>query len=221
VTLDAMYLEKTSQYYASERRDMLPFIPKGVSTLLDVGCSSGAFGAIVKSERACSVVGVEPHGPAAQEASKRLDYVLNAGFPLSSDQLVALGRFDCITFNDVLEHIIDPWAALDQAKALLNPGGAIVASLPNVRHYPTLRKLVLSGEWKYDAEGVLDRTHLRFFTPSSMRSLFEDSGLDVVTITPMGWTNFPLWLSVINRLASRRFQDSHHMYFACVARVRG
>ena len=87
-----------------------------------------------------------------------------------------VGSFDCILFNDVLEHMLAPELALRYARRLLTPGGVVVASIPNIRSFPTLWRLMFHGSWEYQDAGVLDRTHLRFFTKSSMVDMFEREG---------------------------------------------
>ena len=93
--------------------------------------------------------------------------------------------FDCIVFNDVLEHMIDPWSAVGAAKLMLADGGTAVASLPNVRSLRLIMRLVFSNEWTYADTGVLDRTHLRFFTSATMRQLFQSAGFRVTVLEPL------------------------------------
>ena len=84
--------------------------------------------------------------------------------------------FDCIVFNDVLEHLADPQSALGAARGSLTAIGSVIASVPNVRHFTVTVPLVLYGRWTYRDRGILDRTHLRFFTRSSLIGLFDASG---------------------------------------------
>ena len=128
------------------------------------------------------------------------------------DDLPAGGTYDCIVFNDVLEHVVDPWSMLDRAKERLAPGGRIVASIPNVRHYIVVRNLALRGRWDYADWGVLDRTHLRFFTRASIEELFESADMAIETLAP------------INPITVRRaaflvgpFRDMRYTQFAVVA----
>ncbi len=146
--------------------------------VLDVGCSSGYLGAAL----ACpgrTVTGVERDPEAARVASERLDEVVVAdldGTPLR--ELFAGRQFDAVVLGDILEHLADPEAALRDAVELLAPGGAVVASIPNVAH-GALRLALLQGRWRYRDEGLLDRTHIRFFTRASVLELVHGAGLAV------------------------------------------
>ncbi len=114
------------------RAEMLTFVPADCRRLLDVGCGTGAFGELLKQTRKIEIWGVEPVTSAAEKASARLDYVINGTF--DSGTKLPAGYFDCVVFNDVLEHMVAPEQALRYAKTLLSQGGAIVASIPNVRY---------------------------------------------------------------------------------------
>ncbi len=167
-----------------DRAEVVPFVPMEVRRLLDVGCGRGGFGAALKRRRADMVVwGIEPSEAGAMVAATRLDRVIRSEFPGPLPRQAA--PFDCVTFNDVLEHMADPAESLRAAGAVLRPGGYVVASIPNVRYVEVLSDLVLRGRWTYTETGVLDRTHLRFFTRSSMVTLFEECGYAVRRVAPI------------------------------------
>lgn len=166
-------------YGEYERPEMAALLPEAAQRILDVGCGTGAFGAHVKSARpGVEVVGVEPNPEAAELARRRLDMVHDGFFP----DVQPGGTFDVVCFNDVLEHMIDPGPALETA-ARLAP--VVIASLPNIRHVDVVRDLVLRGDWTYRDEGVLDRTHLRFYTRASAVALFESHGFKVREVQPI------------------------------------
>jgi 2-polyprenyl-3-methyl-5-hydroxy-6-metoxy-1,4-benzoquinol methylase len=201
-------------YYGNRRDEMLPFVPHTTRTLLDIGCGRGAFGSNVKEKLGATVWGVEIVPEAARIAQARLDRVLRADIGTALETLPAR-HFDCVTFNDVLEHLVDPYSVIAGVGRLLTRGGIVVASLPNVRHFPVAWDLIWKARWDYKDCGVLDRTHLRFFTPSSMRSLFEERGYGV----ELTGINPPR--SKLGRLAARlappRFKDMQFLQFAVVA----
>jgi 2-polyprenyl-3-methyl-5-hydroxy-6-metoxy-1,4-benzoquinol methylase len=194
---------------------MLPFVPRTTRTLLDIGCGRGAVGSNVKVKQGATGWGVEIVAEAARIAMARLDRVVQADIGQALDTLPQ-GHFDCVTFNDVLEHLVDPYSVVANVKRLLAPGGVLVASLPNVRYFPVAWDLIWRGRWDYRDCGVLDRTHLRFFTPASMRSLFEERGYGV-TLTGINASPSPL-ARVAARLAPTRFRDMQFVQYAIVAK---
>jgi len=167
---------EVSEYYTYPdiaRREMAALVPRDAQRILDVGCGRGGFGAALRAERPVEVWGIEPNRSAAEVAQSRLDVVLHGRFP---DDLPISAQFDCIVFNDVLEHMADPWSALRVSVRFLSSSGVVVASIPNVRHIDVLFDLAVRGDWPYQDQGILDRTHLRFFTVRSAQRLFEESG---------------------------------------------
>ena len=195
------------------RDEMVPFIPRGTSTVLDVGCSRGLFGATLQQANpALRLFGIEPDPATAEQAAGHYEQVTCGSFP---GDLPADGTFDCIVFNDVLEHVVDPWAMLGRAKDHLAPGGHVVASIPNVRHYIVVRNLLLRGRWDYAEWGVLDRTHLRFFTRASIEDLFDSADLEIETLAPINPINVRRAALLVGP-----FRDMRYTQFAVVARPR-
>lgn len=164
--------------YDFSRQEIVPFIPATARRLLDVGCGSGAFGKTVRQEHPGmrEMWAIEPDPAAAAAAQANFDHVAVGFFPEALFGL-ELGKFDCIVFNDVLEHLVDPVQALRSAVELLAAGGSVVASIPNVRHISVLSEIMVRGQFRYTERGILDRTHLRFFTRRTMLQLFADAGL--------------------------------------------
>ena len=183
--------------YQSPRADMLRFLPAGARTVLDVGCSTGGFGRTLRAARPdLAVWGIEPD-PVAAAAASEAGYTRIAvgGFPEAASGFSNTGfsntGFDVIFFNDVLEHMVEPEKALTAAHDLLAPGGHVVASIPNVRHFSVWWPLIRRGEWEYEDTGILDRTHLRFFTPASMRALFDATDWQVLDIQGTNRARWP------------------------------
>lgn len=174
-----------NEYPAWTRAEVAPFLPDDARRILDVGCGVGGFAAHLQGREA---FGLEPNDAAADRAERHYVEVYRGAFP---DAVPAGARFDCIVFNDVLEHLVDPWGAVRDCHAMLSDGGRVVASIPNMRYMRVLRRLVINADWTYDNFGVLDRTHLRWFTYKTMRSLFEDGGFEVELLEPInverGW----------------------------------
>lgn len=174
---------KEATYYAGANEHLLDLLPEDARRILDVGCGRGALGRLVKEARPDAVVhGLDREPAAIRAASAQLDRVytadLDAGLP-SFD-----ASYDCILCGDVLEHLVDPWSTLRRLAGALAAGGHLLASIPNVRYYKVLRALVLHGRFTYRERGILDITHLRFFTLREMKDLFVRAGLEVIATRP-------------------------------------
>ena len=149
--------------------------------VLDVGCASGYL-AEALNERGCVVSGVEADPELAELARPHLEKVVVADVE-ACDLVDAFGpgSFDVIVFGDVLEHLRDPLPVLRQARPLLAEGGTVVASVPNIAH-GSIRLALLQGRFEYQPTGLLDNTHLRFFTLDTLEQLFRDAGLVAVEV---------------------------------------
>ena len=151
-------------------------------TVLDVGCGIGLNGAAARRNGA-HVTGIETDPRALEEARRRLDEVLAVDITDASAVRSALGdrRFDLILFADVLEHVTDPLAVLRRFSDHLTDGGHVLVSLPNVAAW-TVRLGLLAGRFDYAASGILDDSHLRFFTRETATKLVEDAGLEALHV---------------------------------------
>lgn len=205
-------------YYGHTRAEMLAFVPKNAARLLDVGCGEGVFGEKLKRALEAEVWGVEFQPEAAEKARQRLDKVIVGNITAVLDDLPA-GYFDCIVFNDVLEHLPDPDTVLLRIKSKLASAGRIVCSIPNVRHVSVLKELLIRKRWEYKGHGPLDRTHLRFFTQKSIQDMFQRLGFDLTTIKGLGGKATWRFL-LLNLLTFGFFADTRYLQFACVAKPR-
>jgi 2-polyprenyl-3-methyl-5-hydroxy-6-metoxy-1,4-benzoquinol methylase len=176
-----------SRYFGCSRSEMLKYLPPKFDRMLDVGCSNGAFGEVIKKSHACEVWGVDINSSAIELAKEKLDQALCCDLTTNLDTLED-DKFDVIYFNDVLEHFIDPYSLLSGIKSKLTQNGQIIASIPNVRYFRVLSSLLMKRDWKYEDDGVMDRTHLRFFTKKSICRMFEEAGYKVNIIEPINKT---------------------------------
>lgn len=175
------YDGKPALYFGNVRREIEPLLPAFAARVLEVGCGSGATLAWLKaSGRVGTTVGIELAAEAAAQARGNVDE-LHVG----DAQVLLAGRafepasLDLVLCLDVLEHLVDPWAFVARLPALMKPGALLIASLPNVRHLQVVLPLLLQGRWRYANDGLLDRTHLRFFTRESALALLSQEGLQV------------------------------------------
>jgi SAM-dependent methyltransferase len=170
-------VKELAPYYLHARPEILERIPTGAGDILELGCAAGVLGYAVKSRQACRYVGVELDPFAARIAANALDQV--EVFNLDAAELpFGPGTFDCVVCADVLEHLKDPWGVLGQLFALLRPGGRIVVSIPNIRNLGVVAQQ-LAGDWVYQDAGILDRTHLRFFTRRSFERALVEAGFEI------------------------------------------
>ena len=168
-------------YYDRVRTELLDMIEVAPRNVLDIGCGGGATDAELKRRYPTAIVtGIEPVGEAAEQARKNLDCVIHANAEtLDFDTAgIADASVDLIIVADVLEHMYDPWRLLKRVRSLLAPGGQILASIPNIRNLWMLEKIV-DGYFDYRDEGLLDITHIRFFTFREMLALFDNTGYNV------------------------------------------
>ncbi len=172
-------------YYRNVRPELAQFVPLGVERLLDVGCGCGEFGRSLKAQGVREVHGIEIVEHAYEEARRVLDSALLGNIE-TMDLPFAEGYFDCITFADVLEHLVHPVEALRKAARVLAPDGIILMSIPNVRFYQVLAMLA-NGRWQYVDAGIMDRTHLRFFTAPEMRAMVEEAGLECLAVQTLSY----------------------------------
>ena len=157
---------------------LISFMKKN-KKLLDVGCGTGTITSTLRDALSLDVVGVEPHPERAEQARTEGLNVITGVY----DQTFAQRneKFDYILFADVLEHLVDPAEILREVKNSLAPDGRVLASIPNVAHW-TVRAQLLFGNFNYKPTGIMDATHLRWFTRRSVRRLFEAAGYEVEDI---------------------------------------
>ncbi|MCB1645300.1 MAG: methyltransferase domain-containing protein [Pseudomonadales bacterium] len=176
--------------------------------ILEVGCSSGYLGKFLKSA-GHEVWGIETQPIAVARASKCLDYVYPGTVQsFIIDHESENQRFDIIIFGDVLEHLADPADILRACRKLLTHSGEILASVPNVSH-EAVRLMLLEGRWEYQKTGIMDQTHLRFFSRDTLVSLFTETGYK---ITSMDTVTLPL-SNVDIGISADIYRETRHLPF--------
>lgn len=179
------YQGKSSDYFSGARFDIVEWMPANPQArVLEVGCGRGGTGAAAfRAGKAGHYVGVELDAASAALASEILSEVICGN--VEEMDLGGLGlQYDVLIMSEVLEHLVDPWGTLNKLAQLLVPGALVFASSPNISHRNVIRRLV-SGKFDYEEVGVMDWTHLRWFTPKSFTRMFEDAGFETISVSPV------------------------------------
>jgi SAM-dependent methyltransferase len=174
--MNNMYNDKSADYFAQARTEIEPLLPPNAARVLEIGCGAGGTMRWLRGRRTVQyAAGMEMAPEQAVLAATAFDLVLTGNAETLD---IPPGGFDLIIILDVLEHLVDPWTMVQRLHSALNVGGAIIASIPNVGHYSVAFPL-LRGKWEYEEYGILDRTHLRFFTKRTAFELMSRPGLVV------------------------------------------
>lgn len=181
-------VEFDNLYYGELRNKIVAIVaemsemPKRV---LEIGCGNGVTLEAIKQKGAEYVCGFELREDVAELARSRasIDDVICQNIEYM-DSLSDLGVFDLVIASHVLEHMVDPWTVCRKIRELINPGGDFIGAVPNVRHASVLFPLLFRGEWKYRESGVMDWTHLRFFTKQGLIDMLTNAGFVDIRIYP-------------------------------------
>ena len=177
--IEEMYLTKENSYFSLEREMFKNAIKEKNISILDIGCGTGVLGLYFRQNQNCTVSGIEINNAAYLESIKNLDHVIKGNVE-TLDIPYENNKFDYIVMGDVLEHLINPMGTIKKIIKFLKPGGKILITVPNVRHWSILISLIFKDKWKYESWGLLDYTHLRFFTKKSLHKMLNDNSFNLV-----------------------------------------
>ena len=166
-------------YYKNQREEVYEMIPSTVTRVLEIGCAEGRFKE--NFPKSVEYWGVEPVSEVAEHARQRGIHVLCGAYEDVCSQIPDV-HFDVVVCNDVIEHMSAPESFLMSLKSKIAPQGVLVGSIPNVRFWGNLINLLIKRDWKYEESGVLDRTHMRFFTAKSFCRLLHEAGYEIVKL---------------------------------------
>jgi len=193
--------DRPKDYFRFKRPEMAFFLPDEYKRVLEIGCGEGEFTGQLKP--GSEVWGIEPDPKAAAVAAGGMKKVLVGKY----DEVfrdIPEKYFDLVIANDVIEHMDSHDAFFDSIKKKMSPGGHLVASIPNVRHWSILRELLWKKDWRYTDAGILDRTHLRIFTGKSLKRTLREhdfviekfKGINQMKFERNTW--FPYFLRLIS-----------------------
>ena len=165
-------------YYNQEKRFIYHLIPDGPNKIMDCGCAAGQLGkGLIESNKASEVIGIEIFEPAAREAMKIYKKVHMGD--IETMDLSYEEYFDIVVCGDILEHLKEPRNLVRQIHRALKTGGILICCVPNIRYWRIWRDVIFKGDFCYTAEGILDQTHLRFFTSRSLRRMLTQASFSV------------------------------------------
>jgi len=212
-------MRKKVIYYKNNRKEMIPVLPQQYSRVLEIGCGEGSF--LENLSQDCEFWGVEPDGASARIAAEKIDTILIGTYEEMYDDIPD-NYFDLVICNDVIEHFVDHDKFFQSIKRKFKKNGCLVASIPNVRFIKNLNELLIKKDWEYKNDGILDRTHLRFFTEKSLRRTIIDNGFVVdkfMGINPYKRKGFGLRRFLYNLAISLLGADLRYMQFGICIRV--
>ncbi len=211
------YQDKSTAYYTFPREDMLPYIPKNAETILEVGCGNGIFIEMIEQVHDKKVVswGIELMPEYGEQAKARIQNVLIGKVEEQVEKLPD-DFFEIIIFNDVIEHLFDPKSVLEKLLPKLKKNGRIISSLPNMRYHEAFFPLLFKADWEYQESGIMDFTHLKFYTMKSIARLFQEAGYSIEKIEGINKTK-SLRPRIFNLLMLNSARDTFYKQIATVA----
>lgn len=172
---------KQTPIHSIHNPDILRIMPGSLKRVVEVGCSSGALAkAYTRINPDCKYTGIEID-PAYAEISREYcsEVICGNVESLDDENFLKLFPSDCWIFGDVLEHLYDPWALLRRIRLKLENGAQIIACVPNAQHW-SIQARLNSGLFRYEDQGLMDRTHIRWFTRITLIELFESTGYKII-----------------------------------------
>ena len=208
--LSGAQLQFSEEYHEKPRTEILPLLPAKATASLDVGCGTGITSALLLDRFAgLRALGMEVQPAAAAIARNRLHDVTAHDLQLGSipEGFARHGTIDLVLLLDVLEHMYHPWRALENLRCSLATNATVLASIPNARCLAFLDQ-VAAGSFKYAPYGLFDVTHIRFFTLSNIKSMFNECGYDIVDVMPIAYPE-----SLMPKIVSRSWQhvETQHL----------
>lgn len=167
------------RYFDTPRTEILPYLPERCGRLLDIGCGAGSTTAWIREHHEVAWAGgVEFDAGAAERAAPRFEQLWTGMVEQTNlEDAIPAGSLDLVLCLDVLEHLADPWNVVERLSPLIAPGGRLIVSVPNIRNWKFIRRLLFKGDFHYTDSGLLDRTHLRFFVRETAEGLATSGGL--------------------------------------------
>lgn len=172
---------KQTPIHSNYNPDILKIMPGNLRRVIEVGCSSGALArAYCSINPECIYIGIEIDPDYAEVAKTSCNEVICENIEsLAEEKFLRLFPSDCWIFGDTLEHLYDPWGLLRRIKPQLSADAQIIACIPNAQHW-SIQANLNGGLFRYEDQGLMDRTHIRWFTKTTIIELFESTGYKII-----------------------------------------
>lgn len=207
-----------AKYYEDDRNEMDYFVNWAPKRCIEFGCSSGRFSEKIKKKYNTETWGVDIDEKSISKAKKRLDNVLLGDAMQLIDELPK-GYFDCLICNDIIEHLPYPELFFEKISSRLTPDAFLICSLPNVRYWRHFNKYFFLKDWKYKQSGILDYTHLRFFTIKSMKRSIKSWGYDIEMMKGIRPTK-DIFFYIFDLLTLFFIHDMRYLQFGFKAKLK-
>jgi len=215
MAIDRFYSKKNTGYFSHARLDILDLLPAGgFRTVVDVGGSSGATLSAIKARWPnVRTICIDIHEESVRTARERGHEAFICDIERSTPDV--FGTCDLALFLDILEHLVDPWRRLTEIVNQLPPGARVIASLPNVRFWEASCRLFFLADWRLRDAGVMDRTHLRFFTRRTGAEMLRAANLHIYKIRAgfPGARRYPI-INLLSAGLIRDFLSAQYVYAA-------
>lgn len=171
-------MKSSKDYHKYERPEMIKFLPNQVNRCIEFGCADGLFSKIVKEKFNAECWGVDMNQDSILNAGRYLDKVI-CGDAIEIIDSLPVDYFDCLICNDFLEHLAYPDLFLGKIRKCMSKGAYLIASFPNVRSASNVFEFITKKDWRYRDKGILDNTHLRFYTMKSLKRFLKENNLKI------------------------------------------
>lgn len=177
---------KQTPLYSYVNQDILKMMDNNYKRVVEVGCMDGALAKAYREKNAgCRYTGIEINDDYAKAARSSCSETITGNIEdFNDDSFDQLFPSDCWIFGDVLEHLYDPWKLLGRIREKILPGAHIIACVPNAQHW-SIQAMLNSGQFRYKDTGLMDRTHIRWFTRITLIEMFQSGGFKIVEGAPI------------------------------------
>jgi len=215
-----LHFDHQDKYDDKPRMDIIDLVPESCEHILEIGCGTGATGAVIKEKNPdWYYVGLEVDEQAARIAKTRLNEAIAIDIEKIHPDKINLEKefFDLLIAADVLEHLYNPWRVMDFLRSFLKKNGKVLLSFPNTQNINLIANLI-QGNWTYEKYGLLDATHIRFFTWNEIEKLLQGTGYRILRSVSqlqadLDGHTFPLELSISNMVLKNVSRDEAQKLF--------